>query len=230
MRSASPSLWVRSTIASSRYRGTRHSPPPSQLGPYGGCGVSVSGRGSCRGLRRRRVLCQQSRANSAAAVAAAPAGTATRGSRWPARAGRWAAPRPASRRRRTGWIGSIGWPTTKTGAWIRRRWLRRRREPAEEQPVDAPRRCDSARWSTRVEADAGPERHDPAGHRPARAAQGVDGDRQEARGEHHRRERQDPGHQRVVEHRHLHDQALDPLGRDRPPPRGRRWRPATCRR
>ena len=46
-----------------------------------------------------------------------------------------------------GWIGSIGWPTTNTGAWIRRRWL----DEGASRPKITPcstEAIESARWST----------------------------------------------------------------------------------
>ena len=91
--------------------------------------------------------------------------------------------------------------------------LGRRRDPAEEQAVHD-RRHRVGALVEGVEDDAGPERHDPARDRPGHRAQAVDGPRQEPRGEHQRGERQDPGLHRVVEHRHLDDQAAHPVGRD----------------
>jgi hypothetical protein len=88
---------------------------------------------------------------------------------------------------------------------------RRRRDPAEEEPVHDGRHGVGP-LVARVETDADPERHQAARDRPGEQPHGGDREGQEASGEHERREGDDPGLHRVVEHRHLHEQPAHPLG------------------
>ena len=95
---------------------------------------------------------------------------------------------------------------------IDRRWRDDGCDPAEEQPVHDGRDRVGPLVAG-VEADPDPERHQPARDRPGQHPQPVDGERQEAGGEHQRRERDDPRLDGVVEHRHLDQQAPHPLRR-----------------
>ena len=69
---------------------------------------------------------------------------------------------------------------------------------------------ESARWSIVSRAMPGPERHQPARDRPGEQPQAVHRERREPGREHDRHEGQDPGVERVVQDRHLDDQAPDP--------------------
>ena len=103
------------------------------------------------------------------------------------------------------------------------------RDPAEEEAVDD-RRHRVGALVEGVEHDPDPERHQAARDRPGQQPHAVDGERQEAGGEHQRREGEDPGLDGVVEHRHLDEQAAHPLRREYGDLEARRWRPARCRR
>ena len=128
-----------------------------------------------------------------------------------------------------GWIGSAGWPTISAGACDGAPFARRRGDPPEEESVhDRGHRVGTL--VAGVEADAHPEGDQATRDRPGEHPDAVDGEGQEPGREHQRPEGQDPGLQRVVEDRHLDDQAAHPLGGECRRPRARRWLPARCRR
>ena len=196
MRSASPSLWVRSTTASSRYRGTRSFSPtePAQARTGGvrrqrsGCGPSSwpsSWRGapaSTRGRSRRRRWSSRSGRNRHSRM---------RGARSKPDVGQLRGQH--RRRRRRGGSGRSGGRRGSAGAWIATTLA----ADGASRPKMTPcthRGHGRGRWSHGVEPDARPRTGTiPRGTGRVSAAQRVDRERQEPRGEQHRHEGQDPG-------------------------------------
>ena len=226
-----------------RQRSGTASPPPSWLAGRVARAAREPLRAPCRGrcvaaaalLRRGAVL----RAPPAPARDTAHPGSAAispvrrSGCRrsstasWLPAAARWASRRRACRRRRRGARDRAGGRARASGVVNVRRSLARRRDAAEEQPLQ---QCAAGAWILADDVEhhvAVVRQQAPRTARVTRASSFISRLAERQRDQ-QRRERERAAEQPVVQHRHLDHQAAQPLRARAPRPRAPRWRRARC--